>query len=58
MALSENFEREIARREKPGCYGKFKITSESDKKKCGMCWFAHHCKENKKLPSQKKEVKK
>lgn len=44
MALSNNFEKEMNRRETPECYGTYKKTSELDKKKCGMCWFAHKCK--------------
>ncbi len=55
MALSKNFEKEVLRREKPGCYGKFKVKSEDKKtkKECGMCWFNPYCKSGKELPRNK-----
>ncbi len=57
MGLSKNFEKEVSRRKKPGCYGKFKSeTSEGKNKiKCGTCWFNVYCSTGKALP--KKEDK-
>lgn len=52
--LSKNFEREVNRREKPGCFGKFKETSEKNKKQCGMCWFNPYCRDGKSLPKEGK----
>ncbi|MCK5614978.1 hypothetical protein KAR91_74640 [Candidatus Pacearchaeota archaeon] len=45
--LSKNFEENMAKREYPACYGKYKATVEEDKIKCGTCWFAHDCKAGK-----------
>lgn len=56
--LSKNFDKEMARREAPECYGKHKETSEQNKKKCGMCWFAHKCKAGKSLKKSTNEKKK
>jgi len=57
MALSKNFEKEMARREKPKCFGKYEATSKEDKKTCGMCWFAHKCKSGKPAKSEPKTDK-
>jgi radical SAM protein with 4Fe4S-binding SPASM domain len=55
MGLSKNFEKEVLRRDKPECFGKFKETSEKDKKKCGMCWFNPYCRSGKPLPRKKED---
>ncbi len=52
MALSKNFDVMMTRLETPACYGKYKVTSEENKKKCGTCWFWPKCKANKSLKKQ------